>query len=123
MEELRGDLAAAEACHRESLRQAGDLADENSLAFALEGLACVAAARRQPERAAVLLGAAESIRARTGSQLPLQERADVARAAGAAAGDLGREAFDLALDRGRRMSTGEVLAQESRDMTEGRFAR
>ena len=113
VEELRGDLAAAEVCHRESLRLAGSLADENSLAFALEGLACVAAARRQSQRAAVLLGAAESIRARTGSRLPLQERADAERAVAAAVSELGREAFDLALDRGRRMSTGEVLAQES----------
>jgi tetratricopeptide (TPR) repeat protein len=117
VEELRGDLAAAEACHRESLRLAGGLADETSslaLALALEGLACVAAARRQPQRAAVLLGAAESIRARTGSGLPLQERADVERAVAAAVSELGREAFDLALDRGRRMSPQEVVAYESR---------
>jgi predicted ATPase/DNA-binding SARP family transcriptional activator len=113
VEELRGDMAAAEACHRESLRLARDLPDENPLAAALEGLACVAAARRQPQRAAVLLGAAESIRARTGMPFSPDERADAERAAGAAAGDLGREAFDLALDRGRRMSTQEVLALES----------
>ena len=116
VEELRGDLAAAEACHRESLRLARDLADENALAFALalalEGLACVAAARRQPGRAAVLLGAAESIRARTGTRLSPQERADAERAAGAAVSELGRAAFDLALERGRRMSAQEAAAYE-----------
>ena len=116
VEELRGDLAAAEACHRESLRLARDLADENALAFALalalEGLACVAAARRQPGRAAVLLGAAESIRARTGTRLSPQERADAERAAGATVSELGREAFDLALERGRRMSAQEAAAYE-----------
>ena len=113
VEELRGDLAAAEACHRESLRLAGGLADETSslaLALALEGLACVAAARRQPQRAAVLLGAAESIRARTGTYLPPHERTDAERATEAAVSELGREAFDLALDRGRRMSTQEAAA-------------
>jgi tetratricopeptide (TPR) repeat protein len=109
-EELGGDLDAAEACHRESLRLARDLPGELLLALALEGLACVAAARRQPQRAAVLLGVAEAIRARTGTLLPSQERADVERAAGAAVDELGQEAFDGLMERGRRMSIQEAVA-------------
>jgi hypothetical protein len=64
----------------------------------LEGLACVAAARQQPQRAAVLLGAAESIRKRLDASPP-QERVDVDWATDAAVSALGREAFTGALER------------------------
>jgi hypothetical protein len=70
VEELRGALDAAEAFHRKSLLVTRELFDELPRAFALEGLACVAAARQQPQRAAVLLGAAESIHQRAGTPPP-----------------------------------------------------
>ena len=108
VEELRGDLDAAAACHRESLLLAQDLPDGAPAALALEGLACVAAARRQPRRAAVLLGAAESLRERAGAPLPAEERADVARATAAAVGALGGPAFTGLLAEGRRLSAGEA---------------
>jgi hypothetical protein len=68
----------------------------------------VAAARRQPRRAAVLLGAAESLRERAGAPLPAQERADVERATAAAVAALGPPAFTGLLDEGRRMSAREA---------------
>jgi predicted ATPase/DNA-binding SARP family transcriptional activator len=108
VEELRGDLDAAQACHLESLRLARDRPDGAPVALALEGLAGVAAARGQPRRAAVLLGAAESVRKRTGTPLPAGELADVARAADRAAGVLGAEGFAELLERGRRMSLPEA---------------
>jgi predicted ATPase len=108
VEELRGDLQAAEACHQESLRLTRDLPDAAPVALALEGLACVAAARRQPRRTAVLLGAAESLRGRSGTPLPAQERADVERATDAVAGVLGARAFTELMEAGRRMSTREA---------------
>jgi predicted ATPase/DNA-binding SARP family transcriptional activator len=107
VEELRGDLDAAEACHQESLRLTRDRPDL-TLALALEGLACVAAARRQPGRTAVLLGAAESLRSRSGTPLPARERADVERAADAAAAALGAQAFSELMDQGRAMSVEEA---------------
>jgi hypothetical protein len=113
VEELRGDLDAAEACHREGLRLARDLPGELPLAAVLEGLACVAAARRQPRRAAVLLGAAESIRVHTGALLPPQERVEVERAAGAAASALGPEAVAALTEQGRRMSIQQAVAYAS----------
>jgi predicted ATPase/DNA-binding SARP family transcriptional activator len=108
VEELQGDLDAAEACHREGLRLAQDLPDGAPVALALEGLACVAAARRQPRRGAVLLGAAESLRERAGTPLPAQERADVERATTAAVGILGEQAFTSLLEVGRRASVQEA---------------
>lgn len=68
----------------------------------------MAAARQQPQRAAVLLGAAESIRKRAGTPLPPQERVDVDRATDVAVSALGREAFTGVLERGRRMSIEEA---------------
>ena len=108
VEELLGDLDAAEASHQEGLRLARDLPDGAPVALALAGLACVAAARRQPRRAAVLLGAAESARERAGTPLLPHERADVERAAGAAAGVLGAQAFTELLEEGRRTSPREA---------------
>ncbi|HEX5288527.1 MAG TPA: hypothetical protein VFX25_06635 [Streptosporangiaceae bacterium] len=108
VEELRGDLDAAEASHQEGLRLAQDLPDEAPVVLALAGLACVAAARRQPRQVAVLLGAAESVRERTGAPLLPHERADVERAAAAAATALGAQAFTELLEQGRRMTVREA---------------
>jgi predicted ATPase/DNA-binding SARP family transcriptional activator len=114
VEELRGDLDAALACHTESLRLSADRPDGALTALALEGLACVAAARRQPRRAAVLLGAAQSLRGRTGSPLPAGERADVDRAAGTAAGALGTQDFTTLLEQGRGLSAQEAATYPGR---------
>ena len=108
VEELRGDLDAAEACHRESLLLARDQPDGAAVALALEGLACVAAARRQPRRAAILLGAAESVREGAGTPLPAQERADVERATEAALSALGAQDLAGLLEQGRRMSVPDA---------------
>ncbi|MGD0561384.1 MAG: hypothetical protein ABSA93_41250, partial [Streptosporangiaceae bacterium] len=96
--------------HREGLHLAGDLPGKLPLAFVLEGLARVAAARQQQEKAAVLLGAAESVRTQAGTDLPAQERADVERATDAVVSALGRDAFTAMMERGRRMSLHEVVA-------------
>jgi predicted ATPase len=115
VEELRGDLDAAEACHQESLRLTRDLADAAPLAVALEGLACTAAARRQPQRTAVLIGAAESVRARTGTPPLPQERADAERATDDAVSALGTQAFTRLVERGRQMSAHEAAAYTPAD--------
>jgi predicted ATPase/DNA-binding SARP family transcriptional activator len=108
VEELRGDLDAAEACHQESLRLTLGLADAAPLAVALEGLARAATARRQPRRAAVLLGAAQAVRVRTGTPPLPQERADAEKVAGAAVSALGQEAVTGLMEQGRRMSAQDA---------------
>jgi hypothetical protein len=110
VEELRGDLDAAEACHQESLRLTRDLSDAAPLAVALEGLACAAAARRQPQRTAVLIGAAESVRTRTGTPPLPQERADAERATADAVAALGAQAFTRLVEQGRHMSAQAAAA-------------
>jgi tetratricopeptide (TPR) repeat protein len=115
VEELGGDLDAAQACHAESLRLTRDRPDAAPIALALEGLACVAAARRQPRKTAVLLGVAESLRERAGMPLPSGERADVDRATDAAARALGPRAFTDLLKQGRGMSLQEATTYPADD--------
>jgi tetratricopeptide (TPR) repeat protein len=113
VEELRGDLDAAESRHQESLRLARDLPDELPLALALEGLASLAVARRQPGRAVVLLGAAGSIRTRTGTPSAPQEQIGLERAAAAAVSALGAKVATAERERGRRMTAREAAAYAS----------
>lgn len=74
MLELQGDLAAAESVHLEGLDHARRFGDPRAVAFALEGLAGVACATGDAERAALLLGAAGAMREAAGASLPPAER-------------------------------------------------
>ena len=74
----------------------------------LETLRRYAAARHLPRRAATLLGAAESIRRRTGTPLPPHDRADIERATDAAVSALGQEAFTRITEQSRQMSAQEA---------------
>jgi non-specific serine/threonine protein kinase len=56
------DFAAASAFHLESLKIKVEVMDKLGFAYSLEGLAQVAAAEEEPERAAVLWGAARHLR-------------------------------------------------------------
>jgi predicted ATPase len=88
--ELSGDLDSAEFAHRRALRTAP------GHAAALEGLACVAAARGDAVAAARLLGAAAWWRERRHRPLSRLERLDVERAERGARTSLGDAAFGAA---------------------------
>jgi predicted ATPase/DNA-binding SARP family transcriptional activator len=62
----RGDLADAERLQAEGLRRAVREADTTAIGLGLEGIAATAAAAGEAERAATLLGAAESVRTAVG---------------------------------------------------------
>ena len=59
---LRGDLGQAEALHKESLALSGELGDSWGTLELLEGLACIAGAKGESEKAARLFGSAEALR-------------------------------------------------------------
>jgi non-specific serine/threonine protein kinase len=108
----RGDAESAAGLAREALPLATDVGDRAVTAFALEVLAGVAAAERRRERAAHLLGAAESAWARLGADPDAVPYLSVARRrwkqyAGIDRGDAGAEA---AYRRGGEMSGAQVLA-------------
>jgi predicted ATPase/DNA-binding SARP family transcriptional activator len=106
---LLGDAETAAVLHKEAMDLAEEVGATDAVAKVLEGLARAAAATRQPRRAAVLLGAAESVRARAGTPLSRQEAIDVDRATDDAVSVLGREAFAQAAERGRRISAREAV--------------
>ncbi|GAB3309666.1 BTAD domain-containing putative transcriptional regulator [Geodermatophilus aquaeductus] len=88
--EADGDLDSAEFSHRRAWQTAP------GHAAALEGLACVAAARDDAEAGARLLGAAAAWRRRRHRPAGRLERADAGRAEQRARAALGDEGFDAA---------------------------
>ncbi|WP_138735349.1 ATP-binding protein [Modestobacter excelsi] len=93
--EAEGDLDSAEFAHRRAWQTAP------GHAAALEGLACVAAARRDGSTAARLLGAAAGWRVRRHRPASRLEHVDVGRAERQARALLGDGAFEAARHAGR----------------------
>ena len=87
---MGGDLDGAESLHRRAWQTTP------GSAAALEGLACVAAARGDGAEAARLLGAASWWRARRHRPVNRLEQADVDRAEDRARNLLGSEGFEAA---------------------------
>jgi predicted ATPase/DNA-binding SARP family transcriptional activator len=108
--ELQGDLAAAGSVHREGLDHAARTGDPRAVALALEGLAGVAGASGDAERAALLLGAASGMRESAGGPLPPAERVDVDRIEAAARRALGEARLAEVLRRGAALSTDQAVA-------------
>ena len=96
--EACGDLAAAERHHRQAYLLARDAgrAGAGARAVAVEGLACVAAARGDAQSAATLLGAAARWRSEARRPATPLELHDIDRAAGGARALLGPDAYDTA---------------------------
>jgi predicted ATPase/DNA-binding SARP family transcriptional activator len=107
--ELQGDLAAAESVHLEGLDHARRFGDPRAVAFALEGLAGVACATGDAERAALLLGAAGAMREAAGASLPPAERVDVDRIEAAARRVLGDARLADGLRRGAALSADQAV--------------
>jgi predicted ATPase/DNA-binding SARP family transcriptional activator len=108
--ELQGDLAAARSVHREGLDHAGRIGDPRAVALALEGLAGVAGATGDAERAALLLGAAGAMRESAGAPLPPAERIDVDRIEAAARRVLGEARLGELLQRGAALPADQAVA-------------
>ena len=108
-EELAGELEIAESHHMEGLKlihgfeNAPAIQRDLAAAFAIEGLAAVAAARGNGTRAATLLGAAHRLRSDHGVPLPSGEDLDVARARDVAIETAGRADYDAAFASGYDM--------------------
>ncbi len=104
-----GDPAAAK--HR--LEEGLDLATvyvRPDVPIALESLGIVAAEAGDPERAAVLLGAAEAIRDSIGLTLAAREQRESTEARDAIRGELGSQQAAELLDQGRSMSIDDAAA-------------
>jgi hypothetical protein len=104
----QGDDERAMALYGESLALRRELGDKHGLAECLEGLAGVAVAQRQLERAARLLGAAETLRESTGAPLSPGERVRYDRDVSAVRAGLGEAAFAAARATGKAMPLEQV---------------
>jgi predicted ATPase len=109
--EQRGDLSRAAELHRRSLEAAAIFASPEVLALGIEGLAGVAAASRDAEHAATLLGVATAARDSAGAPLPPAERFDVDRIEATAVEQIGQEAFDIAYESGRDRNLDDTVEE------------
>lgn len=105
---LEDDATHATALFATSLAAFRELDEPAGTAEALAGLAAVAAATGDPERAAVLAGAAERLRDSVAArELPLERRI-AARFLGDAATQMSDEDWQRAWQRGRRLGLDEI---------------
>jgi len=106
--ERRSEPAEALAHYRESLALLHDMDDQRGIAYCLEGLAAVDVAGQDARRATTLLGAAATIRHRTGAALDVTEQTELDDAVAQVRRLLGDEAFDVGWAEGTRLSAGEA---------------
>jgi len=97
----QGDDGRATALYEESLTLCRELGDKHGLAECLEGLAGMAVAQQHLERAARLLGAAETLREAIGAPLSSRERVRYDRDVSAMRAGLGEAAFAAAWAAGK----------------------
>jgi predicted ATPase/DNA-binding SARP family transcriptional activator len=107
--EVSGNLEEAERYHKEALSAVSEHGAPLPIALCIEGLAGVAAASGDAERAAWLLGSAAAMRDRVVAPLLEPERADVDRASATARAAIGGEAFERARQQGRAADLRRVL--------------
>jgi predicted ATPase/DNA-binding SARP family transcriptional activator len=101
--EQRGDPATAGAWHLESLNAAQGLGDQQAVAQALTGLAGAQALGGQHDRAAQMLGAADTAWRSAGASLPAGDSADFNRITAVTRRALGEAAFAAGFENGRRL--------------------
>jgi hypothetical protein len=111
----QGDYEGARALYRESLGILRPAGEQRGIARVLEGLAGLAAAEDQAERAARLFGAAEALRAAIGAPLPPGDRVRCHRGLALTRAALGEEAFAAAWAAGRAMSLNQATAYALED--------
>jgi predicted ATPase/DNA-binding SARP family transcriptional activator len=115
----QGDLVHAASSYGEMLewtRHHGD--SPSAAAGTVEGVAGLAGAKGDPERAALLLGAAAAARRSAGVPLSPGERVDIDPTAARARAALGEESFARVLARGEALPFPEAIALAERTLAE-----
>ena len=109
VERQLGNLEAAEALARESLEIGGRIGDEFMKPFVIAGLAAIATERREFERAAILVGAAEAIMEAQNMAWPPDERPHYERMLADLPEAMGSDEFDRARSVGQSMAASEAV--------------
>ncbi len=111
----RGDFALAGEKFAQSLVLFHELGDRRNEAKCLEGLARVSAALHHPDRAAHLLGAAESLRDKMQSPLPPSYRAAYERTVTSVRSELDAPALARSWAEGKTMTLEQAFAYALKD--------
>jgi ribosomal protein L19 len=109
VERQLGNLETAETLAREALVIGERIGDEFTKPFVFSGLAAIATERRQSERAAILLGAAEAIMEAQHMAWPPDERPHYERLLADLPTVMGSAEFEGARGRGHSMAGGEAV--------------
>ena len=107
----QGNVEQAERLLKEGLAWQRELENRRQIAESLERFAILAVGRRQPGRAAQLLGAASMLRKRLGAPLPPIEHAGIDSTVTAVRAQLGEAAFDAAWTEGQAMTLEQAVAE------------
>ena len=110
VERQLGNLDRAEELSLGALRFAASKHDELAIPWSLNGLAAVTAAQGRLERAATLIGNAESLLARAGGEWPPDEREQFEGTLATVSAGLSSEALEGARAAGAAMSLAEATA-------------
>ena len=106
----RGALVRASELFMQSTELARENGDSRRLAMCLEGLAAFAVRSRSGQPAALLIGAAASLRQATGAVVDPVDREALARTIAMTRDALGERAFDQAVAAGSQMTPVEAIA-------------
>ncbi len=109
VERQLGNLQAAETLAWEALELGQRNGDQFTTPFALSGLAAIATERRDWERAATVVGAAEAIMETQEMAWPPDERPHYERMLAVLPAAMGSAEFDQARAAGRSMTSGEAV--------------
>jgi predicted ATPase/DNA-binding CsgD family transcriptional regulator len=107
---LLGDAARADELERTALHIKSEVGDQIGSALCIEALAWIAASRRRPARAAILLGAAAAAREAIPATLPAPLRPHHEATRAAAGRVLGQDGFAAGLAEGRALGLSRRVA-------------
>jgi tetratricopeptide (TPR) repeat protein len=110
VERKLGNLDRAEALSLDALRIVTRKGDQMAIPWVINGLAAVAAAKGQLERAATLLTIAEALLARAGGEWPADEREQFEGTLAAVSAGLPPEKLEAARSRAAAMTLDESVA-------------
>jgi hypothetical protein len=107
---LQNDLGRAADLHRESLSLAWDAGLNPLVQSALEGFACLAGAKGEAQRAALLWGAAQALHETKGIARDIDFLAEADARISAVRLSTGEEVWEEAWRKGRAMSLDEAVS-------------
>jgi hypothetical protein len=115
----QGDNARSQSLYEEGLAMARMEGNRQTVAFGLEGLARMVSVQRELSWAALLWGAAETLREKIGAPIHPVERPAHESSVTAARAQLGEKLFATAWAEGRLMTPEQALAAREPVMDDG----